>query len=81
MYQKSLLLEPTMKVHLLPFKSGQMKWIEYNWLNLLPFGKMSSKTSLHPVKQIVIIVCFVSLAFRVLGIACVGDRANAFEDG
>jgi hypothetical protein len=37
--------------------------------------------SLRPVKETVIIVFFVPMTFRVLGMTSVGGRANIFEDG
>jgi hypothetical protein len=36
---------------------------------------------LHPVKKIVIMVCFTPMARCVLGMTYVGDDANIFEDG
>jgi hypothetical protein len=37
--------------------------------------------NLRPVKKIIIMVFFLPMACRVLGMTSVGDRANIFEDG
>jgi hypothetical protein len=53
-----------------------MQLTKYNWLNLLPFSKMSSTVSLRSVMKIVIIIFFVPSACHVLGMTSVGDRIN-----
>jgi hypothetical protein len=63
------------------FKSGKYDRKKHNWLNLRPFGKMSSTISLHLVRKIVIIVWFSPMTCRILRMTFVGDRANIFEDG
>jgi hypothetical protein len=42
---------------------------------------MSSTINLHPVKKIVITVCFVPLASRVLGMISAGNRAKFIDNG
>jgi hypothetical protein len=65
----------------MPPSSGKMESVKTTKLHLLPFGKMSSMISLHPVKKIVIIVFLVPMAYRVLGTTFVGDRAHILEGG
>jgi hypothetical protein len=42
---------------------------------------MSSTIILHPVKKIITMVCFVTMACRIIGMMSVGDRAHVFGDG
>jgi hypothetical protein len=69
-----------MKIHVFPFQIGKPELTKYSWLNFLPFGKMLSTISLRPVRKITIIVCFVPMTCRVLGMTSVGGRANIFEE-
>jgi hypothetical protein len=70
-----------MKIHVFPFQIGKVQSTKNSWLNLLPFDKMSSTISLRPLKKIVVIVSFVPMACRVLGMKPAGDRSNIFDDG
>jgi hypothetical protein len=49
-----------------------------SWLNLLPFGKMSSAIGLRPVEKNINILSFVPMACHVLGMTSLGYRPNIF---
>jgi hypothetical protein len=81
MYPKSRLRDPTTKIHVHPFQIGKNIITKMYLAELLPFGKMSSTITLCPAQKIFIIVFFVPMAWCILGMTSVGDRANFFEDG
>jgi hypothetical protein len=58
-----------------------MQSTKYRWSNLIPFDKMPSTISLRPAKKFVIIIFFVPMACRVLGMTSVGGSGNVFEGG
>jgi hypothetical protein len=49
---KSRLRDPMMKIHVSPFKSGEMQSAKYRWLNLLPSDQMLSTIDFRPVKKL-----------------------------